>query len=92
MIKLKEVLLEALNEMPHLEDSEFIDLRIELYPVPQEEKTKLMKAFHLGAGVFAPSVRGNMVFDKNGQRQPKTGEETSLPHLPDDWERYAIRA
>jgi len=92
MIKLKEVFLEALCEMPHLEHSEFIDLRIELYPIPQEEKTKLMKAFHLGLGVFANSVSGNIVFDKNGQRQPKSNEESSLPHLPSDWEKYAIRA
>jgi hypothetical protein len=93
MINLKDVLFEALQiEMPHLDNSEWIDLRIERYPISQDQKKELMKAIHLSNGVYAKTSKGDVVFDRDGQRQPKPGEDKSLPHLPDNWEQFAIKA
>ena len=93
MIKLKDILLEALQvEMPHLDNSEWIDLRIEHYPISQDQKAELMKSVRLGKGVYAKAVSGDIVFDRDGQREPRPGEENTLLHLPDNWEQYAVKA
>jgi hypothetical protein len=83
-----------LREMPHLEVGEgVLDLRIERYPIPQEEKKKLFMAFKTTGFVGKLKDQPNQVAfisDKLGVKLATPEHVSELPHLPDDWETYSV--
>lgn len=85
-----------LTEMPHMElpTHDVVDLRVERYPVSQEEKKKLFLAFKTTGfvGKLKDLKPEQYAFfsEKEGVRLASPTEETQLPHLPDDWETYLL--
>jgi len=86
----------VLDEMPHIEmkdEDKVIDLRIEKYPISQEEKKKLFLAYKGEGfvGKLSKSPRFFAFFSSSKGLELATPEQiSSLPHLPDSWEEIMI--
>jgi hypothetical protein len=93
MMRLKQVVEQLLLCMPHLQlPDSVLDLNIEKYNLPPEEKKKLMTSFHQGSGVLAKMSNGTyVVFSKDGITKASFDQIQSLPSLPQDWEKHVVR-
>lgn len=81
-----------LDEMPHLDSAQFgaVDLRIEKYPIPKDDRSHLIQDFQ----------RAGLVGERDGKwlhfrpdytvREINPKQAADLPHLPKDWDRYAV--
>lgn len=85
----------AITEMPHIQLSDSVlDLNIEKYNLSQQEKQRLMQAFHQGAGILAQMKDGTyVVINKNGIHKASHDDiqKLSSSSLPKDWEKYISR-
>jgi hypothetical protein len=80
---------ENMDEMPHF-DSEngAIDLQIEKYPMPADEKSRLMRAFEKYG--LVGELHGELLHFKPDHTVDVAdeGSVARLPKLPADWLRY----
>lgn len=73
-----------------------VDFQVEKYPISQDEKRKLMKAFDsTGFVAFSKPGDGWLFFSSGRNGLPEVALATqdqvnNLPHLPDNWEELMV--
>lgn len=90
--KPKLSLVPKVDEMPHyenLDDNGVVDLRIEKWPISQEEKRKLLHTLQ-STGVVGRDDSGWMFFGPDNTAKKASPEQIRRsPKLPDEWKKHA---